>query len=72
LLHDFGHDESPLCARRVTHPPQNLLKKFGNCSALADLDAFGVTLSEAKGLVLRTNEILRFAQNDRLSSYEVC
>jgi hypothetical protein len=40
-----------------------------NCSALADLDAFDVTLSAAKGLVLRANEILRFAQNDRLSSY---
>jgi len=40
-----------------------------NCSALADLGAFGVTLSEAKGLVLRTNEIPRFAQNDRLSNY---
>jgi len=42
----------------------------GNCSVQTDLDAFGVTLSEAKGLVLRTNEILRFAQNDRLSSYQ--
>ena len=32
------------------------------------LKIFDVTLSEAKGLVLHTNEILRFAQNDRLSS----